>query len=319
MVDGQAREGRFVSDLSYAAYARAAQLEALAEYAAAERAYLEAARFDPESAGIWTRVGSVRCAGGQRDAAGAFDTAEHLDPEFAALWYERARCSLRHGQAEQAKEQALRALELDPSHLPTTKVVIDAALLLKQIDEARRYLDAVVAQHPRLPIVQNWRRALWPAVTGYAPSPQAVLDSALLEEEPEVARAIALEQGISESDVAARRVALGQPKIGLQQANQVREADPSDGTAWATVLASADLTGNEELFDRALHELDDDATLPNGLGVVLLAEVLQRRVGEDAARAWLNAAPNDEANDPLLAQKRSRLEQELNGTKKNGE
>lgn len=322
VVDGQTQEGRFIHPESYAAYARAAQLEALEQYPAAGKAYEEALELDPNSVGIWTRLGSVRCANQEPSADEAFEQAELLEPDFAALWYERGRCSLRRNEARAANTAALRALSLDPLHLPTTTLVVETFLRLKQSANALRYLDAAIALHPNLATLTHWKHAI--VRGGAAPKASvpaadvalglAELDRALLNDTADEARQLALALNLPEGEVAARAVALGKTGAGLEQAKHVHRADPADGTAWVTVLSSADLARNEALFEAALNALDEAPTAPSPLGTVLFADLLKRRVGADAARAWLRAASAGSPADPLVARQLRRLERELGDT-----
>lgn len=321
VVDGQVHDGRYISPVSYSSYARAAALEAREQYPEAEAAYEEALSSDPGSAEIWTRLGSVRCANGKPNADEAFEHAAELEPEFATLWYERGRCNLERGKLQQANEQALRALALDPYHLPTTRLIVETFVRLKQSANALRYLDAAIALYPNLSALQIDKRAI--TLGAASPAPQALLrasatpvqledvDRALLSDANDEARQLALALGLSLSELGARAASLGKPRVALELANQVHQADPSDGTAWATVLTSADLLRDEALYSAALSALDEEPTSPSALGVVLLAELLKRRVGADAARAWLRANPNSEPENALVTRQRRRLEREL--------
>jgi len=316
VVDGQAQEGPFIGPESYAAYARGAQFEAQEQYPEAERAYTEALELDPNSVGIWTRLGSVRCAGGKSDAAGAFERAERLEPEFAALWYERGRCSLQRNKPREANEAALKALSLDPLHLPTTTLVVETFVQLKQAKSALRYLDAAIALYPHVSALEQWKHAILQgrgsADARTVPRPKLdELDRALLNDTTDTARELALALDLGESELAARAVALGKTKTGREQAQHVQQADPADGTAWVTLLSSADLLRDEVLYEATLSALDEEPTAPSSLAVVLFAELLKRRVGADAARAWLEAAAAEPPETPLATRQLRRLENEL--------
>ncbi len=318
VVDGRVEEGRFISPVSYSAYARAAGLEALQQLEAAEAAYQEALRFDPYSPEIWTRLGTVRCASGRQDAREAFDEAERIAPDFAPLWYERARCELGHDQAALALESAQRSLSLDPDYLPTTKLIADALTKLGRRDAAARYLDALVALYPHVPAVLKWRADLaGKDESGKDESVEARraalarLDQALMGDQLAEAREIALDQDVSESELAARSVALGKVRSGLEQARALRAADPADGTAWVAELCAADLVGDEAQFSRALHALAESPGLPGPVARILFADLLKRRVGAEAARSWLAATPGGTHVDPLVTRNEARLEREL--------
>ena len=320
VVDGQAHEGPFIGPESYAAYARGAQFEAQEQYPEAERAYVEALELDPNSVGIWTRLASVRCAGGRPDAAEAFEHAERLEPEFAALWYERGRCSLRRNEPREANEAALRALSFDPLHLPTTTLVVETFVQLKQAKSALRYLDAAIALYPHVTALAHWKHAILEGRRTADPSRTVQhfkvdeldeLDRALLNDTSDAALELALALDLAESELAARAVALGKTKTGREQAQHVQQADPADGTAWVTLLSSADLLRDEVLYEATLTALDEEPTAPSPLAVVLFAELLKRRVGADAARAWLQAAGAGRPENPLVARQLRRLENEL--------
>ena len=313
MVDGRVSEGRFVSHVSYGAYASAVLFEAQANFEAAESAYQEALRYDTQSPQIWTRLGSVRCASRKPGAESAFDTAEQLDPQFALLWYERGICALRQRQAESALEYARIALALDPEHLATTKLIADSFVTLELPGQAMRYLDALVALHPNMPMARHWREALRTTLTAPASTSGelAAIDRAILNQELELARQRALEMGLSEAQLAARKALLGETAQALEQAGLVRAADPADGTAWVTEVAAADLLRKEDAFERALTSLDENPTTPSPLGQILFADLLKRRVGPDAARAWLKVVPAEVVDDELLERHKARLEHEL--------
>ncbi len=322
VVDGRVQDGRFIGPDAYAAYARGAQLEALEQYQGAETAYEEALALDPDSVGIWTRLGSVRCASGRASADEAFEQAARIDGDFAGLWYERGRCSLRLGKPKPANDAALRALTLDPLHLPTTTLVVETFLRMKQPGDALRYLDAAIALHPGLSTLVHWKHAIvreGGSPKAFVPNGQAApgleeLDRALLNDTTDEAGQLALELELPEGEVAARAVALGKTGAGLERANHVHQADPADGTAWVTVLSSADLSRNEAVYEAALKTLDGTPTTPSLLGSVLFADLLKRRVGDDAARAWLRAAAAETPRDPLVTEQLRRLELELGDT-----
>lgn len=322
VVDGRVQHGRYISPESYAAYARGAQLEALGHYRGAELAYEEALAGDPNSVGIWTRLGSVRCAMamGHPNVDESFEHAAELDPDFAGLWYERGRCDLRRQQFKAANTAALRALALDPLHLPSTMLVVETFLRLKQPKDAFRYLDAAIALRPSLAelgyskdaMVRDGTMPKFFAVSQGIPPSLPELDRALLSDTNDTARELALALEIPEGEVAARAVALGKTRAGSKRANHVHQADPSEGTAWVTLLSSADLMRDEALYEATLNALDEAPTPPSPLGTVLFADLLKRRVGEDAARAWLQAAATPPPDDPLVARQLRRLETELN-------
>jgi hypothetical protein len=69
----------------------------------------------------------------------------------------------------------------------------------------------------------------------------------------------------------------------------VLTADPDDGDAWVAALVAADLQRDAAAFERALLALGRHPVAPGALGARLFAQVLERRLGDAAAAAWLKA------------------------------
>lgn len=318
VADGTTEHGRYISYLSYAAYAQAAELEAVGQFEAAEEFYQSAMKYDPDSWEIWTRLGSVRCALKRPDASQAFSRAEALAPDSASLWLSEARCELSKGHAARALELAKRSLRLDPNHPETTRLISEALRALGREKEARRWLVALAARHPGSPAALIWLSGKGAAGED-APLPAVHrVDSALLGEQPELASARALRLGLSEAELAAREVALGLTRQGFERAKTVLEADPSDGTAWVVVAVAADLLGREDEYQRVVA-IDTELGPLDELSTLLFADLLKRRAGRAAARAWLeHATPSPStvtdaavSEDSLTAFVRARLETEL--------
>src|SRR6185503_17134008 len=100
---------------------------------------------------------------------------------------------------------------------------------------------------------------------------------------------------VTASELAARAAALGRGEIARSQAELVLGADPADGTARVALAVCADLAGDDPALARAMAELPParDARLVavSPLARLLLAELLSRRVGGEAAQAWLGTHP----------------------------
>jgi tetratricopeptide (TPR) repeat protein len=329
VVDAKVSEGRFVSHVSYAAYARAAQLEAEGDLVGAEAAYQEALRYDPQSPQIWTRLGAVRCASRPQDASAAFETSLRIDPDYAPLWYEQARCYLQRDNPSAALEAVQRAMKLDPEHVETSQLMAEVLVALKRPEDAQRYLNALAARYPELSVAGRARshqdteqpeteeRSSERAATqGAQRSTLQALDQALLAGDMKSARQHGLELDLSLSEIAARAILLGRALSALEQAREVSAADPENAAAWVIQLAASDLTRNEAAFESILAT---PPSTPEPLGSgsrLLFAELLKRRVSAQAARAFLKAtrpsfADKRAPHNALLSEHQERLEREL--------
>src|SRR4051794_27828200 len=137
MVDGRRVPGRYVADEAYAAYLRGSTLEARGDLAAAESAYAEAIRRDPDNAESWTRVGTLRCHRQEvKGAEDAFARAVGSDPTYEEAWTERARCQLARGETAEALRAARTAVALDPERIEAVCV------LARVLERAGRHAEA---------------------------------------------------------------------------------------------------------------------------------------------------------------------------------
>ena len=127
------------------------------------------------------------------------------------------------------------------------------------------------------------------AGTPEAAPPRSAIDRALLDGDLDRARELALRARMHASALAVRAAALGALQPALEQSALVLAADPSSSDARVAALVAADLATDAARFDRALEQLDDDPLEPGPLATWLLADLLRRRVGPDAAKAWLAA------------------------------
>jgi Tfp pilus assembly protein PilF len=109
-------EGRFIGEDAYASFLAGAIAEQGGDARGALASYEQAAKRDPASSEIWTRVGVVRCGIDRTDRAAdrAFDEALSLDPGSGRSYAAQARCALARGDASLARSLAARAAELDP-------------------------------------------------------------------------------------------------------------------------------------------------------------------------------------------------------------
>jgi hypothetical protein len=135
------------------------------------------------------------------------------------------------------------------------------------------------------------------------------VDAAIGAGQLERARRLAIESGMRPDELALRAAALGVGRIAVEQAELVLAADPTSGNAWVAALVGADLRGDAEGFREALVALASDAQRPDPLGARLMADLLTRRVGADAARAWLAAyGPLPDPSDALERRVAARLD-----------
>jgi tetratricopeptide (TPR) repeat protein len=321
MVGGHRVQGRFVADEAYAAYLKGVVLETEGRLDAAMAAYGEAIQHDPDSAEIWTRIGALRCADVAKPGAAvktvgpwdAFARAAEIDPSYEETWTERARCHLSRGELDEAVRAARMGVSLDPDR--DEPAVLLALALERQghADEARRWLDGLVARHPssvtaheamaafagrthddaRRQSSEDALSVLRPGDQGRAHRSGASLsmvDSAILRGEFERARSLALGARISSGALAVRAAALGSVDFARSQAEFVLAADPADADARVAALVAADLARDEAALARALAGTRSFSAPPSPLGILLLGELLGRRVGTAAETALVHAA-----------------------------
>jgi Tfp pilus assembly protein PilF len=344
VMEGREVEGRFINERAYALYAVGAEAEVRGDLPTALRAYDAAAAEDDGSVEIWTRIAAVLCrAGDAVGAADAFERATGYDAEYEPLWRERARCELSRGRADQAVRAAQRAVELDPDRDETVVLHAQALERAGKRQDARRALVALTIRHNRS--VEAWRalyeharrtgdtawadraarqlrelapmRARGGADGAPLRPPLSEIDAALAADDLPTARRRAKAARVTASELAVRAAALGRSATARAQAELVLGADPSDGAARVALAVAADLTREDAVLARAMAELPParDGTLNavSPLARLLFAELLQRRVGGEAAQAWLGSlaprpAPPD---DLLLAQVDQRVQAKL--------
>lgn len=340
VIDGREVEGRFVNDRAYALYAVGADAEARGQWDAALSSYGAAAEED-DSAEIWTRIGAVACRASSAsrskvEADAAFDRAQARDADYEPLWRERARCDLATGDVAAAHAASTRAVELDPDRDETVVLHATVTERLGRAADAQRILEGLVTAHPGS--VQAWqglydfarrrddaalRRAAARRLRELAPTqaaalekievsltPLAEVDAALARGDLATARRRAKAARLVPADVAARAAALGRSALAREQAELVLGADPSDATARVALAVAADLTHDDATVARAMSGLPPSIAGASPLARLLFAELLDRRVGADAALAWLGTdaegAAEADAIDPLVDAARAR-------------
>lgn len=342
VVDGRPQAGRFIADSAYAAYAHAAEAEAARDLPSAIRWMEAAAAADPEGPEPWTRLGELRCRIAPGDgppppaALADFARAEKADPRFAPLFRARARCLLDHHRPAPALIDAERATALDPDDSWNVIVRAQALMEVGREPEAERALRALTVRYPRSAapwiVLQTlgirtrdqalMREAAERSAALSAPStlprsregaltsPLDAIDAALAAGDLARAQALAHQARLPWAELALRAAALGRPALAREQAELVLGADPTASGARVALAVAADLAGDHAAAAAALRDLPARSAPLSTLGRLLLAELVARHGGEDAARAVLDAgagAAPIPADDALLAKTAARV------------
>ncbi len=327
VVDGQEIQGRAIGTDAYAAYTRGMLFELAEKYSEAEREYLLAVESDPSSPELWSRLGAVRChLAGRTGASDALARAQQLDPEYGPLFVAKAECARTEGNIRGALEHARKAVTLDPKHPAALETLLSTLTAAGKNREALDWAIALALEHGSPSAWQRvarlsdqlsdsaWTkhasdrarasRAAMARGGGGQPSCDDAtlreLDGALVAGKLGHARDLANRCRVTPGVLASRAAALGATKVALTQALHVLAADPANGDARVALWVAADLSG-DSLPEPPL----EGAAVPVGpLSVRLMAEMLRRRTGDEAARAWIAAAP-------ALPQARDALERSI--------
>ena len=333
-VGGRLVRGRFVTDDAYAAYLRGALLEAQGNREAALVAYTEGARHDPDSPELLTKIGALICQ--RQDSEGnavdaksgaAFDRAAALDPAYEEAWTERARCLLRRGRLGEAERAARIAVSLDPERVETAVLLALVLERQERNDEASQWLQGLVARSPSSIEAQEAMAAFAERThdearragaeralaelgarvdripTARVRPSVADVDAAIARGAFDDARRIALAARVSSGALALRAAAVGAASFAQAQAELVLAADPGDADARVAAAVAADLLRDDDALLRAMSAPPTSRATISPLAGLLMGELLERRVGSDAKRAWIDAlgAPVVEGDDALVA------------------
>lgn len=158
------------------------------------------------------------------------------------------------------------------------------------------------------------------------------LDAAIAGGDLPLARKLGRRADVVPAEIAVRAAALGRATLAREQAELVLGADPADTSARIALAIAADLAGDQAFLGRVLAELPSPGAgslaRPSPLARLLFAELLYRRTGGEAARAWLglsDAAPHaqepfkdtakPDASDALLARVSRRVLERLGEAK----
>lgn len=312
---GQTVAGPYIEPQAYAAYAEGSYLEARGDWAGAERAYQRALARDPDSPGVWTRLGVIAC---RRDLEGALEQfqTDGVSKAYAPAWAERARCQREHGDALGALDSARRAILLDPDNAGANLLIADVYNAQDQPSRASAWLFAWMLRDPAA--ASHWRAVLQRGVllkdreledlaqaqvsqrreTGphdgsfdTATSEAAAwpdVAAALRTGDVSLARIKAGERGISMRALALLAIANGQPSVGLAQAELLLAAAPSDGNALVAALFASALLGDAAKF-AALLRHEKRISLPEAELAEQMADLLRWYAGDAAAEKWLLA------------------------------
>ncbi len=321
--DGVEVDGRFINDWAYASYARGVEWEERGRDAEALKFYEEARDQDPSSVEIWTRLGAVRCRLGG-DAEDAFAAAEDRDADYEPLWRARARCDESRDKLESALVHARRAVTSDPSRDASVLLLARLAALNGEHEEAERWLRSVAVRSPR-------SRRVWQAIAAYAggtdgkvlhpawlaaaqrrlatmhanidapkPGPEpklanpwSAVDAALIAGSLEDARRKATEHHLDARRLAARAIVVGRPALALDEATLRLGANPDDSDSRIALVLAADLLSRSDVALGAMTDIPKRADPLSEWGALMLAEIMVRHVGVEAAAEFLGTTPSE--------------------------
>src|SRR5262249_6370554 len=115
-------------------------------------------------------------------------------------------------------------------------------------------------------------------------------------------------------ELALRAAALGVLALAREQGELVLGADPADASARIALVAAADLRGDLGAIGDLMRAMPRALTPVSPLGRWIFADVLRRRVGAAAARAFLGGEVGEaREEDPLLAATEKRVREALAG------
>jgi tetratricopeptide (TPR) repeat protein len=278
--DGRLVEGPYVEPEAYAAFARGSYLAARGDLRGAEQAYREAARRDPHSPAIWTRLGVLACRSSLDRALRLFDSAKSASDEYAPGWSERARCLAQHGQSDEALRAAARALHADPASRDANLIIADLHAASGKPELARACLLGWALFSPEA------------AMAGPEFEARAVRlrDPALiaLAAQPDPGGSRSNEYATRATDGSPRATALDQPQLSAERAKLLLRANPNDADALVLGLVSAALLGDGEQMRVLLRGTEDTLGSASQLGAAF-ADLLRWYLGDAAAAAWTEA------------------------------
>jgi tetratricopeptide (TPR) repeat protein len=292
IANGRDASGRFISPDAYAAYLEGSMAEARGDERQAAAAYTSTIEEDPGAAEAWARLGLVLCLTARSQADRALARAKSLPGDLEDPWLAAAECDLRRGANQAAVADASRALALGPDDPEASRVL---ALALERSGDPSR--GARIRRGLAL-------RASGTPVPSDARPPESAIQRALASGDVTAARAVARRTHVPDADVALSALSMGRPDLASEVADLALLSDPGDSTARVAALASADLEQKDDQLARFARPLPADRTRPTARAAELMAELLSRRSGKEAARTWLEAfaslAQGEDPTKPTL-------------------
>ena len=330
VVDGRETPGRYVHPEAYARFLTGVVAEERGQLRVAEQAYASALQFDRRAVAILARLGAVVCAqpGGEQRARGIFGEALSRDDRYAPSYLERGKCAERAGDQAAAERDAREAMRVEPYDPDVTLLMSRVLEASGRGEQAAQYLDGYVQRFPEA--VAMWGAALAlaerrgdrvraaqargmlertrdEAEARARPSLTEQVDDALLRGDLEAAREHAVASSMGASEVAVRAAGLGCWALALEQAQLVLSADPGNPDAVAVWYASPEPSAKEGRLEPSIESriLEEQRTPSKRrlsvLGALVLANGLRRRIGMDAANAFLSAYGPVDPRDALAA------------------
>jgi hypothetical protein len=223
-------------------------------------------------------------------------------PGRVAGWRALRDFAERRGDAP-ASARAARALTLLAAEEPPGTALAGAAdarvaLLAKPPQDGA---PGTAASAPGVPSASPSASPAGPASSGPAAALLDDVDAAIARDSLGDARSAAKRARLPPAELAVRAAALGKATLAKAQAQLVHLADPSSSSAAIALAVAADLSRDAAGVTDAFSDAAALTTPPSPLARLLLAELLLRRTGRDAARAYLGplTAP-PETPDSLL-------------------
>jgi tetratricopeptide (TPR) repeat protein len=279
IASGRDASGGWIPPEAYAAYLEGTIAETQGDAAAAARAYERTITEDPEAAEAWARLGAARCLQAPTQADRAFARARSLAVDLEDAWLAKAECELKRGNAARAVESAERALALGPSDPEASRALSSALEAAGQPERARRIRHALALE-----------RNVGPPLAPQNDSELAV-ERALDHGDVTSARAAARAARWPDAEVALRALGMGRPDLAARIAELSLVSDPGDASARIAALTAADLEQKDETLARLLLPMPKDRIPPSAHAIELMEQLLSRRSGSEAARAWAEAHP----------------------------
>lgn len=279
------QDGRRISPLAYAWYARGTHHEREGKFLTAARDYRVALDHDPVSGSSWAALGRVLCQMRDPDTRKTFEHGLKRAERRAPIYSERGSCRLREAQGDKdrilaACEDFSHAMRLEPhAFRPSTEY----AGCLRRAGKLREAI-----RHERAARLFFGTRG----VSSKEPTLRDV-DRALLSGDLMHAQHLSLEL-MSPGALSARAVLLGQNHLARTQAELVLRASPADVDASTALLALG-------------TELPSSIDSLRGLsppGLMLLFKVLKRKANSEIAHDFLDQYREEllSAQDPLVTE-----------------